>query len=209
LIMDLISFKKLPILGIVRGIEESHVAPLTEAMISSGLETAEITMNTPNAPLLIKKMLRIADRRLAVGAGTVLTMNELHDALDAGATFIVMPTFVPDVLEYCVKYKIPTFPGGLTPQEVHTAWRAGATMVKIFPAKFFGPDYFKELKAPFRDLELLACGGVTPGNMKDYFANGAGAVSFGASVFRKELLEKKDFKGIAKRIKEYIDAYRA
>jgi 2-dehydro-3-deoxyphosphogluconate aldolase/(4S)-4-hydroxy-2-oxoglutarate aldolase len=80
-------------------------------------------------------------------------------------------------------------------------------MVKVFPAKFLGPEYFKEIKGPFADLELLACAGVTPQNLRDYFANGASAVSFGASVFKKELLSQKDFLSISEAIKKYIQEY--
>lgn len=111
-------------------------------------------------------------------------------------------------LEYCLKNKIPVFPGALTPQEIYNAWCSGATMVKVFPAKFFGPDYFKEIKGPFNNIELLACAGVTPENLPAYFLNGADAVAFGASVFRKEWLADKDFKNIGESIKKYLAAFR-
>ena len=178
-----------------------------ETAVSSGLGTIEVTMNTKGAASIIKKAVKCANKRLAIGAGTVLDKRSLKLALDSGATFIVMPTLVPDVLEYCVKNKITSFPGALTPQEVYNAWKAGATMVKVFPSGFFGPAYFKELKGPFDDIELLACGGVTPDNMKEYFASGASAIAFGASVFRKEWLEAKDFASIGKAIKRFVAAY--
>ena len=101
----------------------------------------------------------------------------------------------------------PVFPGAFTPQEVYQAHNAGATMVKVFPAKLFGPEYLRELKGPFNDIELLACSGVTPDNLKDYFANGASAVSFGASVFRKDWLAKGDFQAIAHAVKKFVDAW--
>lgn len=63
-------------------------------------------------------------------------------------------------------------------------------MVKVFPAKCFGPEYFREIKGPFNDIELMAVAGVTPQNMRDYFSCGASAIAFGASVFRKEWLQK-------------------
>jgi 2-dehydro-3-deoxyphosphogluconate aldolase/(4S)-4-hydroxy-2-oxoglutarate aldolase len=162
-------------------------------------------MNTKNAPQLIKKAVGVCDSRLVIGAGTVLDMRTLRAALDAGATFIVMPTLIRDVAEYCLKNKIPLFPGALTPHEIYNAWKAGATMVKVFPAGFFGPAYFKEIKGPFNDIELLACGGVTPENIREYFANGASAIAFGASVFRKDLLMNKDFATITASIKKFIN----
>ena len=192
-------------MGIVRGIESEQIEPLIDAVISSGLETLEITMNTKGAARLICKAKKIAQKRLMLGAGTVLDIDSLKSALDSGATFIVMPVFVRDVLGYCVKNKIPVFPGALTPQEIYQAWKEGATMVKVFPAKFFGPEYFREIKGPFNDIELLACAGVTAQNMREYFACGASAVAFGASVFKKEWLRNKDYPSICRAIKAYFE----
>lgn len=202
--MDITNFKKLPLMGILRGIEAQHMEPLVETVVSSGLRTIEITINSENAGNLIRIASRVAPKDLAVGAGTVLTIESLKEALDAGATFIVMPTLVEDVVEYCVKNVIPVFLGALTPQEIYAAWCAGATMVKVFPAGLFGPQYIKEIKAPFDKIELMACGGVTPENIKTYFASGAGAVAFGASVFKKEWLVKRDFASIGKAITELV-----
>lgn len=202
--MDVAEFRKLPILGIIRGIEPDCLEPLITTVLESGLKTIEITMNTKAAAALIRRAVALSKKRLTIGAGTVLDMKSLKSALDAGATFIVMPVLVKDVMEYCVENKIPSFPGALTPQEIYTAWQSGATMVKVFPSGFFGPEYFKEIKGPFNDVELLACGGVTPSNMKSYFSCGASAVSFGASVFKKEWFAQKNFQRIGESIKEYI-----
>jgi 2-dehydro-3-deoxyphosphogluconate aldolase/(4S)-4-hydroxy-2-oxoglutarate aldolase len=205
--MKLVDFKQKPILGILRGVGLNVIEPVVESVISAGLETLEITMNTPRAPELIKKIKDSYGNRLNLGAGTVVNLKELKSALDNGASFIVMPIVVKEVVEFCVKNKIPVFPGALTPSEIYLAHQMGATMVKIFPAKFFGPDYFKEIKGPFEKIELLACGGVTSSNLKDYFKCGASAVSFGASVFRKDWLEKKDFKAIGQAVRSFIEAW--
>ena len=205
--MDVAKFKELPILGILRGIESGQVEPLLTVIESSGLKTIEITMNTKDAPKLIRKAVKLSGERLTIGAGTVLDMDSLKLALDVGASFIVMPVLIKDVMGYCVKNGIPAFPGALTPQEIYAAWRFGAAMVKVFPSNFFGPEYFKEIRGPFNDVELLACGGVTPENMKTYFANGAAAVSFGASVFKKEWLAAKDFASIGQAIQKYIQEF--
>jgi 2-dehydro-3-deoxyphosphogluconate aldolase/(4S)-4-hydroxy-2-oxoglutarate aldolase len=202
--MDVKKFKELPLLGILRGIEEGMVEPLVEAVVSAGLKTIEITMNTAAASSLIRQMVKASDGRLVVGAGTVLTMGDLHSALDAGATFIVLPVLVPDVVEYCVKNSIPVFPGALTPQEIHNAWRAGATMVKVFPAGLFGPKYFSEIKGPFNDIELLACGGVNTETIGTFFSCQASAAAFGGSIFKKNWLESGDFTSIRKSIETLI-----
>lgn len=206
--MDIAKFKKLPVMGIVRGIDEYSIVPLMEAAISGGLDAIEITMNTENAGKLIAKAAASAGKRLMIGAGTVLNVESLKSAIGAGATFIVMPTIVDDVLEYCAGKAIPVFPGALTPGEIYRAWNAGATMVKVFPSGFFGPAYFKEIKGPFANIELMACGGVTKENISDYFSSGASAVAFGASIFRKEWITDKGFKKISVEIRRLIDAYK-
>lgn len=205
--MDITRFKRLPILGILRGIEADVLEPLLSTIESAGLKTVEITMNTPNAAGLIRKAVALSKGGLVIGAGTVVDMKSLKASLNAGATFIVMPVLVKKVVKYCVKKKIPVFPGALTPREIYAASQAGATMVKVFPSGFFGPAYFKEIKGPFHDVQLLACGGVTPDNIASYFENGASAISFGASVFKKEWLLKKDFKSIGLSIQKFIQAY--
>ncbi|MDP3730696.1 MAG: bifunctional 4-hydroxy-2-oxoglutarate aldolase/2-dehydro-3-deoxy-phosphogluconate aldolase [Candidatus Omnitrophota bacterium] len=205
--MDIKNFKLLPIIGILRGIDIESVEPLVEASISAGLKTVEITMNTRGAATLIAKAVATGGKRLTVGAGTVLSVKTLETAMNAGATFIVTPVLVEDVMKHCVKNKIPVFPGALTPLEIYNAWNAGATMVKVFPAAVFGSKYFKEIKGPFNDIELLACGGVTLENMKEYFSCGASAIAFGTEVFKREWLAAKDFKSIGEAIRRYATGY--
>lgn len=202
--MDIPRFKKKPLMGIVRGVELSWLEPLIEVIISSGLETIEITMNTKDASQLIRRAVRLSRGHLMVGAGTVLGINSLKKALDSGASFIVTPVFIKDVSGYCLRKEIPVFPGALTPQEIYQAWREGATMVKVFPAKFFGPEYFKEIRGPFDDIELLACGGVTPENLRSYLKNGANAAAFGSAVFKREWLKAGDFRSVGESIKKYL-----
>jgi 2-dehydro-3-deoxyphosphogluconate aldolase/(4S)-4-hydroxy-2-oxoglutarate aldolase len=207
--MDLEKFKRLPLLGILRGITPDVIEPLVETVISSGLETIEVAMNTPKALELIRRIKDCAGGKLVLGAGTVLTKEELHEAIEAGATFIVLPVVVPEVVEECFRDNIPVFPGAFTAQEIYDAWRAGATMVKVFPAKFLGPAYIKEIKGPLSDIELLACGGITPDTIQPFFSSGASAVAFGASVFKKEWIAEKEFGRIKESIKALIKEFRA
>jgi len=205
--MDLDRFRELPLMGILRGVQAESIEPVIEMAISSGLQTVEITMNTPGAPDLIRRAVKSSQGRLMIGAGTVVTSEHLKVALDAGARFIVSPMLVYDVLEYCRDNEIPVFPGAFTPQEIYNAWVAGATMVKIFPAQFLGPEYIREIKGPFNSIDMLACGGITPENIRSYFDCGASAVAFGGSVFREEWLKARDFDSIGRSIKALISAY--
>ncbi|MBN1688384.1 MAG: bifunctional 4-hydroxy-2-oxoglutarate aldolase/2-dehydro-3-deoxy-phosphogluconate aldolase [Candidatus Omnitrophica bacterium] len=200
-------FKKLPIMAIIRGIETSHLSPLIETVMESGLKTIEITMNTQAAPELIRRARKISNGKLTIGAGTVIQREDLSAALEAGAQFVVMPVCFPEIVTACAQRKIPVFPGALTPKEIYEAWKAGATMVKIFPANRFGPPYFREIKGPFNGIDLLACGGVNPENLADYFKCGASAVTFGSSIFRKEWIESGKWDLIGEKIKAFVKAY--
>ncbi len=204
--MDTELFKELPLMGIVRGVSLDDTEELIEAVIGAGLGTIEITMNTPEAARMISKARDVAGGRIAVGAGTVLSKKDLDEALAAGATFIVTPVPDREVAVSCVERGIPVFPGALTPSEVLDAWDAGATMVKVFPCGLFGPKYIKELKGPFDKIKLMAVGGVRPDNVEEYFSCGADAVAFGASVFKKEWLEKKDFSSIGNLVAQFVKA---
>lgn len=204
--MDLTNFEKLPLMGIVRGAGPDDIGPLLEAVISAGLETIEITMNTPGAADIIREAARISAGRIAVGAGTVLSADDMDKAVSSGAEFIVMPAFLEGVVKKCSQENIPVFPGALTPQEVLNAWQAGASMVKVFPSSVFGPKYIKELKGPYDKMKLMAVGGVRLDNIGEYFASGADAVAFGSSVFKKEWLGAKDFTAIGGLVKEYVGA---
>ncbi|MFN8643917.1 MAG: bifunctional 4-hydroxy-2-oxoglutarate aldolase/2-dehydro-3-deoxy-phosphogluconate aldolase [Candidatus Binatia bacterium] len=204
--MDLARFRRLPLVGILRGIAADDVAPLAEAVIGAGLTTIEITMNTAGAPALIGRLRAVAGERLMVGAGTVLDLDAYAAARGAGASFIVMPTLVPAVVERCAAEHVLVFPGALTPQEIHAAWSAGATMVKVFPASVFGPRYLREVRGPFDQIELMAVGGVTADNLAEYLACGASAAAFGASVFRPQWLAARAYDRIGAEVRRLVAA---
>jgi len=205
--ITLTRIRKLPIIGILRGIKEEHLHDLADTIISSGLRTVEITMNTPHAAILISKLVSLSVDNLLIGAGTVLNRHDLFDALEGGAKFIVTPTITEEVIEYCYLNSVPVFPGALTPTEIHRAWQLGAAMVKVFPASLFGPKYFADIRAPFHQIELMAVGGVSVGNIAEYFTMGASAVAFGASIFKKEYFENSKFELMEKEIRNLINAY--
>lgn len=205
--MDLNKFKLLPILGIMRGVELDVIEPLTRSIVLSGLKSIEITMNSKDPCKLLAKLKKTAQGKLMLGAGTVLDTDTLKSALDSGATFIVTPGFIKSVQEYCVKNKIPIFTGAFSPSEIYLAWQNGASYVKVFPARTLGPAFFKEVKGPFCKIKLLACAGVNARNLNEYFSHGADAIAFGASIFNRELLEKKDFSKIEQSIRAIIKAY--
>ncbi|HSQ41285.1 MAG TPA: bifunctional 4-hydroxy-2-oxoglutarate aldolase/2-dehydro-3-deoxy-phosphogluconate aldolase [Fibrobacteraceae bacterium] len=202
------SLRASPFLGILRGIEAKHIRPLTLAADESGLEFLEVTMNTPDAAKRIQQLvMECRPMSILVGAGTVLTLEELRLALEAGAQFIVSPHCDSDLITECVRRDIPCLPGALTPTEIQKAYALGATCVKVFPAKALGgPAYFKELRGPFHDIPLLACGGVGAQNVTQYFESGADAVAFGTSIFRKEWLNQGAWDKVVEAIRDLRSA---
>lgn len=207
--MNVDKFQQLPLMGIIRGIPEDSLEPVLQCAVNAGLQTLEIAMNTDNAASLIKQARKIVGDKMCIGAGTVISRDLLDSALDSGATFVVLPTLVEEVVSFCVDKKIPVFPGAFTPQEIFNVWQSGATMVKVFPAKFFGPPYIREIKGPFDSCKLLACGGVRPDNISDFFSQGADAVAFGGSVFNKEWIASGEFDKIEHFISSYIQSYKS
>ena len=207
--MDLERFLRLPLMGILRGGSVTDLEPLLEAASDAGLETLEITLNTTDGLAMIRRAREIAGERLMIGAGTVLSAEQVSAATAAGASFVVSPVLIGEVMEACRNRAIPVFPGALTPLEIFTAANAGAAMVKVFPASAFGPGYLRELRGPFGDVALLACGGVRPENCADYFAAGARAVAFGASVFSVARFAARDYEAMRRDVAALVAATRS
>ncbi|MFA7677162.1 MAG: bifunctional 4-hydroxy-2-oxoglutarate aldolase/2-dehydro-3-deoxy-phosphogluconate aldolase [Candidatus Omnitrophota bacterium] len=205
--MGMAGFKELPLLGILRGVSNADIKPLAEVVAASGLKAVEVTMNTKDACSLIKTLAKSSQGSFVVGAGTVMDLEQAKKAFSAGARFIVSPILITEVVEFCHKNSLCVFPGAFSPQEIYRAWSFKPSMVKVFPAKFFGPGYIKEIKGPLDNIKLLACGGITSENITDFFRQGADAVAFGASIFRKEWLKAGKFSLIEKEIRKLIDAF--
>jgi len=156
------------------------VDAVVDALVAGGIEIVEVTLDSADALDAIARLRGRGD--VSVLAGTVRTEDEAVEAVEAGAEACVGPAFVPGVVERCRELGVPAIPGALTPSEVEAAWRAGAAMVKLFPASLGGPDYVREVLAPLRDVPLIVSGGVTARNAKEFLAAGAVAVGVGSSL---------------------------
>jgi 2-dehydro-3-deoxyphosphogluconate aldolase/(4S)-4-hydroxy-2-oxoglutarate aldolase len=205
---DLAVFQKEPVMGILRGVTEDSLDGVMETAISSGLKFLEITWNTPRADFLLYKAAQKYSDQISLGAGTIRSVEDAQTALDSGAEFLVSPGLNEQVASFCRDKSTAYFPGALTPTEIDSAWNMGATMVKVFPASQFGPDYFKLIKGPLQDVKLMAVGGVGPGNIEQYLQSGADAVALGGSVFSVKRMQNKEFLSIGKDIEEFLLAVR-
>ena len=202
-------FHEAPIIGIVRGLELATVINIAKTYRDAGLNTLEITMNTPHVAQLIAT-LRKDFPEFNVGAGTVCTIHDLEIALKAGSQFIVTPIIDEEVIKKCVSRDIPIFPGAYTPTEIYKAWSLGASAVKIFPATQLGPQYIKDVLAPLNEIKLVPTGGVSKENINSFFKAGAVGVGMGSSLLHKEFIANGDFDGLKNHfisIKNEIQAF--
>ena len=180
--MDISVINKERVMVIIRHDGLFDVIGLFSAVESTGIHAIEITLNTPEALNMIKKASKHFESKMIIGAGTVLTIDDVKGARNAGARFIVSPVFNKSVVEFSVKENLPVFPGVSTPSEMYDAVQAGAHMVKLFPASQFSPSYIKSVKAPLPHIPILAVGGITPENVGEYLFNGADAVAIGGGI---------------------------
>lgn len=202
----------MPVIGILRDIPRGAEEACIKTALSCGLRAIEVTMNTDGAVEILRNLKALAKPYdgLKVGAGTVRHISEYQKAVYAGAAFIVTPNSRKDVIKTADSENIPIIPGALTPTEVQKAYDLGATAVKIFPVNCVGgPEYIKALRGPYRDIPLLACGGVNAENAANYIKAGADLLAFGGSIFSPKLMAEGNWDEIGKRLKTLLDAVRA
>ncbi|MDQ0240661.1 MULTISPECIES: bifunctional 4-hydroxy-2-oxoglutarate aldolase/2-dehydro-3-deoxy-phosphogluconate aldolase [Arthrobacter] len=170
------------VVAVLRAKHAKDYSPVIEALRVGGVLSIELTLSTPGVfeelPLLLD---RFGDA-VEIGVGTVTTPAEAETALDLGAAYIVTPITEPDVITACTRRGVPVFPGGLTPTELHTGWKLGATAVKLFPASTVGPGYISQLRGPFPDIQVVPSGGLTIEDVPAWIRAGALAVSLGGPL---------------------------
>jgi 2-dehydro-3-deoxyphosphogluconate aldolase/(4S)-4-hydroxy-2-oxoglutarate aldolase len=168
------------VVAIGRALPSDQVERIAEGLVAGGIRAFEITLNSPDALSAISMLAERWGDRLLVGAGTVLDIDGAKRAADAGARFIVSPHTDPELVGWAVGRGLPVFPGAFSPTEILLAWNAGATAVKLCPASVAGPAFVREFRGPFRDIPLIATGGVTIESAPAFLAAGAAAVGLGS-----------------------------
>ena len=170
------------IVAILRSDNTTHFSAAVHTLAEAGVCLIELALTTPGAPAALTALSQRLPRGVHLGAGTVTSPELAQQAIDCGATFLVTPSCSPTVIEYARSRGIPILSGALTPTEVGTAWEAGATAVKLFPASIGGPAYCRALREPLPMIPLIPTGGVGAANAADYLAAGALALGVGRSL---------------------------
>lgn len=172
----------LGLLAVVRGESRGAAVEVSEALVEGGVLGIEITFTTPEAPQVIYDLNEEYGDRILLGAGTVATHEQVEQAAEAGATFLVSPGCDPNLLPAMLGTGLLVLPGILTPSEVMLARGLGAQAVKLFPGSSGGPSYLKALRGPFPDILFVPTGGVSLENIADWFAAGVFAVGAGGAL---------------------------
>ena len=194
-------------IAILRASTAERFADVTDVLVDQGVKAVEYTLTTPKVLDAIAAYAKRKPADVAIGAGTVTTPDDAQRAVDAGATYLITPAVFPDVIEEAARLGVPVLPGALTPTEIVTAWRAGATMVKLFPASLGGVAYLKAVRAPLPEIPLVPTGGVDPANAGEWLKAGAAAVAVGTPLVG-DACEGGDLQALAERADTLVASVR-
>ena len=205
--------KKVQSIGVVPVIKLNHperdAVPLAKALIAGGVPVAEVTFRAAGAAVAIKAM-RENFPEMLVGAGTVLTTEQVDEAMAAGAQFIVTPGMDPDIVAYCQKVGIQIFPGCTTPTDYHTAYKFGLEVLKFFPAEQSGGiAKIKAMSAPFPMFKVMPTGGISLKNLADYVKNPVIAACGGSYMVTADLIDNGKWDEITDLCKQSVEIVKA
>jgi 2-dehydro-3-deoxyphosphogluconate aldolase/(4S)-4-hydroxy-2-oxoglutarate aldolase len=194
------------LLAILRTTDQQRAEEAANAVIDGGFKLVEFTMNTPGALELIEKFAQ--DSRIIVGAGTVLSVEHVQQAVDAGAGFIVSPHTDARIIAATRDRGAVSIPGAYSPSEMMQAHDAGADLIKLFPAPADIAQYVRQLVGPLPHLKIVPTAGVTPSNFQAVLNAGAFGVGFVSSLFTPDDIAAKNFAAIRQRAESIVAAHR-
>lgn len=173
------------IIAILRGITPDEAVPVCTALVEAGITLIEVPLNSPDAVDSIGRAAKALSDRAEIGAGTVLTPEDVRAVAGAGGTFIVSPDTNVEVIAETVRLELKSYPGVFSPTDAFAAIRAGATGLKFFPAEVLGAKGIKAMKAVLPPaLPLYAVGGANPDNFHEFFAVGCAGFGLGTYIFK-------------------------
>lgn len=201
--------EKISSIGVVPVIKlnnpETDAVPLAKALCEGGVPVAEVTFRAAGADIAIRLM-REACPDMLVGAGTVLTIEQVDKAIAAGAQFIVTPGFDPEIVAYCVEKNMPIYPGCTTPTDYHAALKFGLEVLKFFPAEQSGGlAKIKAMSAPFPMFKVMPTGGISLSNLKEYLSAPVIAACGGSYMVTADLIDNHKWDEITELCKKSVE----
>ena len=194
--------------AVIRMTDAAKLAKAAAALRKGGVTALEVTMTVPGAVEIIRTMARDKEPGVLIGAGTVLDAGTASDVIAAGADFVVSPITDGKMIVVCREAEVLVVPGAFTPTEIVAAWRAGADIVKVFPATSLGPQFFRDLRGPLPHIRLMPAGGVTLENAREFLAAGACCVGIGTALLDKKTIDADDWEGLASRARRLVESLR-
>ena len=194
------------VVAILRRTDAAQAVATAKAIYAGGVRAIEVTCDSEGVFDMIRAIAEVFGDRMLVGAGTVLDLETAERALAAGARYMVSPHTDADLIGTLAARGIPFVPGAFTATEALTAWRAGAPLVKLFPAGPVGPGYIKDLRGPLRQIPFLPTGGVTLDNAGDFIAAGAWGLGIGSALVDGPLVAAGRFDELTRRAAGFITA---
>ncbi|GLW32722.1 bifunctional 4-hydroxy-2-oxoglutarate aldolase/2-dehydro-3-deoxy-phosphogluconate aldolase [Actinoplanes regularis] len=188
------------LVAILRAPHAGAFAAIADVLVAAGITALEVTLTSDGALEAIAGLRRQLPAGTLIGAGTVLTADEAKAAVDAGASFLVSP-----VLDTLAGQSVPCYPGAYTPTEVYSAYRAGAPIVKLFPAGGLKPAYLKDLRGPLPRVRVMPTGGIALDDIVDWLGAGAAAVGLGGPLIG-DAATGGSLVALAARAKHAVDA---
>lgn len=196
----------LPLIAILRGIDPDEAVPVAEALVTAGMTRIEVPLNSPSPFLSIERMAKALDGAATIGAGTVLTVEDVDKVREAGGSLIVSPNCDPDVIRKTKALGMDSYPGVLTPSECFAALQAGADGLKVFPAFQMGIEGLKAVRAVLpATTEVYMVGGVGPDNFGEWRKAGASGFGLGSWLYKPG----DDVAGIASRAADAVAAWQS
>lgn len=200
------------IVAIVRGFAPETVVEMAKAYCANGIHCVEITFDqtSPEKQYLTAQSIRMVKEVLGdamcVGAGTVMTVEQVRMAAEAGAEYMISPNVDEDVIKETKRLGKLSIPGAMTPTEIASAYKMGADIIKLFPANEVGLSYIKAIKAPLKHIPLMATGGVRPTNAMDYLNAGSSALGVGGDLVNKAWIAAGEFDKIGQAAKDFAES---
>ena len=196
------------LVAIMRRTDPTLACETVEALLAGGVRVVEVTFNSPGAVDMLRAIGSAFGSRVLLGAGTVLDQSQAEQALECGARFVVSPHTDPTLVSGLARRGVPCIPGGLSATEVLAAWRAGASVVKLFPAGSVGVAFLKDLRGPLTHIPLLPTGGVNLDNAAEFVAAGAWGLGLGGALVDPRLVAERQFDALAARARAFAEVAR-